>query len=302
VPPGEGVATIEKIAINCAMAGCKPEYAPVVIAALEAMLDPKFGLNRNQCTTAGPAPLAIVSGPVVKKLKLNYGEGATSGAGHRSNATIGRAIRLILWNIGQGKPGQLSKATFGHPGRWSFLIAERPRDDGNPWEEFHVTAAGLSPKDSAVSMFPCRDYELLMPGFGSQSIDNNLYVIHDCISSVFLLQEARQRIFVINPLAANLLAEHGWTKERFRDAIIAGCKRRVREVKRAAGTSPTASDYWTKIADSEDDDAEVPGMLGANDLHLLVSGGWPGAGSNQCLVLTRAHREMVTRKIEWVWE
>ena len=88
------------------MAGCKPEYVPVVLAALEAMLDPTFHILSAQCSTFGGPPLAIISGPVVKKLGFNHAEGALGGSGHRANATIGRAIRLILWNIGQGKPGR----------------------------------------------------------------------------------------------------------------------------------------------------------------------------------------------------
>jgi len=80
-----------------------------VLSALEAMLDPTFHILSAQCSTFGGPPLAIISGPVVKKLGFNHAEGALGGSGHRANATIGRAIRLILWNIGQGKPGELSK-------------------------------------------------------------------------------------------------------------------------------------------------------------------------------------------------
>ena len=116
VPPGEGIATVEKVAINAVMAGCRPGYLPIVITALEALLDPAFELLRVQATTAGPVPLTIISGPVVKQLGFNYGAGAFTGTGHRPNSTIGRAIRLILWNIGYARPGQMSQATQGHPG------------------------------------------------------------------------------------------------------------------------------------------------------------------------------------------
>ena len=83
VSPGEGVATIEKVAINCAMAGCKPEYVPIVLTALEAMLDPTFHILSAQCSTFGGPPLAIISGPVVRKLGFNHSEGALGGSGHR---------------------------------------------------------------------------------------------------------------------------------------------------------------------------------------------------------------------------
>src|SRR5690349_23746116 len=89
MPPGEGIATLEKIAINAVMAGCKPEYMPIIVAAVEALLDPRFELLRVQATTAGPAPLTIISGPLVSQLGFNYGAGTFTGTGHRANATIG---------------------------------------------------------------------------------------------------------------------------------------------------------------------------------------------------------------------
>lgn len=176
IPPGDGIATIEKIAINAVMAGCLPEYMPVIIAGVEAMLDPAFELNRVQCTTGGPAPLAIISGPVVKELSFNYGPGVFSGNGARANAAIGRAIKLILWNIGLGRPGQLSQATFGHPGGHGYLLAERPPDDENPWEELHVTA-GFNSSDSAITMFPAGSHLQIATGIGAKTFDDNLAVI-----------------------------------------------------------------------------------------------------------------------------
>ena len=135
VPPRSGVATIEKIAINCVMAGCKPEYVPIVIAALEAVLEEKFNLNGVQTTTHACAPLVIVSGPAVKTLGFNTREGAL-GHGCRPSATIGRALRLILWNIGGGFPGDPCKTTLGHPGYFTFCLAED--QEANPWEPLHV--------------------------------------------------------------------------------------------------------------------------------------------------------------------
>src|SRR3990167_939490 len=122
IPPRNGVATIEKIAVNSVMAGCKPEYVPFVIAAIEAMLEERFNLNGVQTTTHCCAPIVIVSGPAVKKLGFNTKEGAF-GHGCRPSATIGRAVRLILWNIGGGYPGEPCKTTLGHPGNFSFCVA-----------------------------------------------------------------------------------------------------------------------------------------------------------------------------------
>ena len=300
VPPGEGVATIEKIAINAVMAGCRPEYLPIVITALEAMLDPAFELLRVQATTAGPAPLAIISGPVVKKLGFNYAAGAFTGTGHRPNATIGRAIRLLLWNIGYGRPGQMSQATMGHPGRYAYLIAERPPDDGNPWEELHVTS-GLRPEDSAVSMFPVVTHDQITPAFGTQTFDNSIYVIVDSICHLGNFRAASQKMLVLNPQAAKILNETGWTKAKFRDLLVECCVRAVRDVKRTGGLSTTYKTHWTKVADATDDDALVPAVVGPNGLQILVSGGW-GSASSQSIWLNSVHGEMVTRKIQWSWE
>lgn len=300
VPPGEGIATVEKIAINAAMAGCKPEYMPIIITALQAMLDPAFELLRVQATTAGPAPLAIISGPVVKKLGFNYGAGAFTGTGHRPNSTIGRAIRLILWNIGYGRPGQLSQATMGHPGRYAYLIAERPPDDGNPWEELHVTN-GLRSEESAVSMFPVVTHDQITPAIGTQTFENSLHVIVDSICHLGNFRAASPKLLVLNPQAARILNEAGWSKARFRDLLVERCWRPVRDVKRTGGLSTTYKTHWTKLVDPNDDEARVPAVAGPNGLHLLVSGGW-GSASSQCIWINSVHGDMVTRKIDWSWD
>lgn len=300
VPPGEGIATVEKVAINAVMAGCLPEYMPIIITAVEALLDPAFELLRVQATTAGPAPLAIISGPVVKKLGFNYGAGAFTGTGHRPNSTIGRAIRLILWNIGYGRPGQMSQATMGHPGRYAYLIAERPRDDGNPWEEFHVTN-GLRPEDSAVSMFPVVTHDQITPAIGTQTFENSLYVITDSICHLGNFRAASQKLLVINPQAAAILDGAGCTKTKFRDLLVEGCGRAVRDVKRTGGLSTTYKTHWTRLVDPNDDDALVPAVVGPRGLQILVSGGW-GSASSQSIWINSVHGEMVTRRIGWTWK
>ncbi len=300
VSPGEGIATVEKIAINAVMAGCLPEYLPVVITAVEAMVDETFELMRVQCTTGGPAPLAIISGPVVKKLGFNYAEGAFTGTGHRPNSTIGRAIRLVLWNIGLGRPGQMSHATMGHPGRYCYLVAERPPDDGNPWEEIHVTN-GLKSGDSAVSMFPAATHTQIAAGVGGNTIENNLFVFEDAICNLGDFQAASQKLVVINPQAADVFQSGGWDRVRFRDALIKQCVRPVSEIKRTGGRSITQTWHWTKLVDVNDDDAIVPAMIDAHHLQIVVSGGWAPPVS-QCCVIPSMHGEMVTKKINWSWD
>src|SRR5215470_3342646 len=111
VPPNFGRATVEKIAINAVMAGCKPEYVPVVLAAVEAMCDEAFDLHGVSATTNAPAPLVIVNGPIRAKLEINSGAGVF-GPGWRANATIGRAVRLVCVNLGGARPGDVSMSTL----------------------------------------------------------------------------------------------------------------------------------------------------------------------------------------------
>jgi hypothetical protein len=135
VPPRWAPATVEKIAINSVMAGCKPEYMPVLIAAVEAITDPKLNLYSLQATTGGPAVMLIVNGPIRKQLDINGGSNAL-GEGFRANATIGRCVRLIQRNIGGSYPGTTCKATLGWPGKYSLCVGEN--EEASPWEPLHV--------------------------------------------------------------------------------------------------------------------------------------------------------------------
>ncbi|MBT7430099.1 MAG: hypothetical protein HN783_09850, partial [Ilumatobacter sp.] len=121
--PGGGAATIEKIATNAAMAGCLPDHMTVVVAAIRAMLQPAFDLGEMQSTTHCTAPLMIVNGPVVSHCDIAGSFGAL-GPGHRANASIGRAVRLCMMNIGDARPGVSDMALLGHPGKFSFCLAE----------------------------------------------------------------------------------------------------------------------------------------------------------------------------------
>jgi hypothetical protein len=148
MPPLWRECSIEKLAVNAVMAGCEPAHFPIVIAAVEAMLDPSFNLYGVQATTHPVAPLVIVSGPLARALGLHAGSGAF-GPGFRANAVIGRAVRLILMNVGGGWPGRHDMATQGSPAKFAYAIAER--EDG-PWEPLHV-ALGFAHDDSVVTVY-----------------------------------------------------------------------------------------------------------------------------------------------------
>ncbi|HWU36608.1 MAG TPA: UGSC family (seleno)protein, partial [Candidatus Acidoferrum sp.] len=149
LPPRWGEATVEKLAVNAVMAGCLPQYFPVVMTAVSAMAEEPFNLYAIQATTHPCSPLILVNGPIAKELNIN-GRYNALGQGWRANATIGRAVRLILLNIGGGEPGVLDRATVGQPGKYSYCLAENEAE--NPWMPLHVEK-GFSKEDSTVTVF-----------------------------------------------------------------------------------------------------------------------------------------------------
>jgi hypothetical protein len=134
MPPLWRECAVEKLAVNAVMAGCEPAYFPVIVAAAQALLDPAFNLYGVQATTHPVAPLVVVTGPYARTIGLHSGSGLF-GPGFRANATIGRAIRLILMNVGGGWPGRGDMATQGSPAKFSYAITER---EDSPWEPLHV--------------------------------------------------------------------------------------------------------------------------------------------------------------------
>ena len=148
VAPAFGEASAERIAINAVMAGCKPDYLPVLIAAVEAVAAPEFNLQAIQATTNPVAVWIIINGPVVQRLKVNAGMNCL-GQGSWANATIGRALRLVLQNIGGALPGGMDRATHGQPGKFSFCCAENEAE--SPWPALHVEK-GYAAGDSTVTV------------------------------------------------------------------------------------------------------------------------------------------------------
>jgi len=150
--PAMGIATVEKVAVAAVMAGCKPDYMPLVIAAVKAAADPAFDLSELQATTHCTAPLIIVNGPARHDCgPVASGYGAL-GPGHRANASIGRALRLCLINIGGGRPGVSDMAIHGHPGKFSYCLAEA--EEESPFPPLHVSL-GFETSDSVVTLLGC---------------------------------------------------------------------------------------------------------------------------------------------------
>ena len=152
IQPRNASVTLEKIAVNAVMAGCRPEHFPVLIAAVRAILQPEFNVAGCQATTGGAAPVIIVNGPLARELQIN-GDTGCFGPGYRANATIGRALRLVIRNVAGLIPGEMDKATLATPGRYAFCFAEN--EARSPWEPRHVEL-GFASSASIVTITAVR--------------------------------------------------------------------------------------------------------------------------------------------------
>jgi hypothetical protein len=210
VPPRWAPATVEKIAINAVMAGCLPEYMPVLLAAVEAVAEPRLNLYALQATTGGPAILLIVNGPIRHQLKINSGPNVF-GEGFKANATIGRALRLILRNIGGAYPGSSCKATLGWPGKFSLCIAEN--EEATSWTPLHVER-GFPADSSAVTAVSVDSYTRI----GEQGSPSAEAVL--CILTQWLQRPgSAEAVMVICPEHAEMLSGVGIDKAKLRTIL-----------------------------------------------------------------------------------
>ncbi len=217
MPPANHPATVEKIAVNAVMAGCKPEYMPVLIAAVELMLEPAWMLDALQSTTNPLTPMLIVNGPVRQRIGLNCGMGVM-GPGWRANATIGRAIRLVLLNIGGAVPGDVDKCTQGFVGKYTLCIGEN--EEESAWPPFHTTR-GFAADESVVTVVGVNSstnihdssdrWEDLIKTLTASLISPGTANVADPHSTP---------VIALNPLHARILSDAGFTRERVQDHIF----------------------------------------------------------------------------------
>ncbi len=219
VEPQKGPATVEKIAVNAVMAGCRPEYLPVVIAAVEAMASPGFDQFGVQATTHPCGMVTVVNGPVRKQLDINCQEGAL-GPGWRANATIGRAVRFVLLNIGGALPGPVDKATQGTPAKYTYCFGEN--EEESPWEPFHVER-GYKPTDSTVTVLGLEGPHDIN-GQDAQTAEHMMYIVANCINSFgstnFRFTSGADLVICFGPTHADIIARDGWSKEDMRNYLF----------------------------------------------------------------------------------
>jgi hypothetical protein len=273
--------TVEKVAINAVMAGCLPDYMPVLVAAVEAMSTARFNLHACAASTGGSAPLLIVNGPAVKALGFNAGVNVF-GQGWRANATVGRAVRLVIQNVCAGTPGVMDKSTLGHPGKFSYCIAEN--EDG-PWTPLHVER-GLAAERSAVTVFAGEAPHYVRNDSGG-SPEAILLGVADVLASAN--QANGCYVVVLCPEHMQVVVQSGWTKRDIRGYLHEQAARPVAALKRGGRVpgpvEPKDETTLRRFVESPDDLLVVVAGGSAGGFSAVVP---PWAGGRGSLPETRA--------------
>jgi hypothetical protein len=272
VPPNFGRATVEKLAVNAVMAGCRPEYFPVVLAVVEAACDPVFNLHGQSGTTNAASPLIIVNGPIRKTLEINCAAGVF-GPGFRANATIGRALRLVMINLGGTRAGQISMSTMGHPGRYTYCIGEY--EEASPWEPLSVER-GFAPTESTVTLFS---------GEGPFTINDHLSRSASQLAASLGWSAAGvwnhksfplygHTLFVIGPEHAKTIGDERWSKRDLRQFLYDTIRRPARDL--APGPDGAETGRLKDLLDGRAGDERVPKFPSPEEIVVVVAGGTAG--------------------------
>jgi hypothetical protein len=288
VPPSGGTATLERVAACAVLAGCRPEYFPVVEAAVEAALDPALNPHGLAVTTQPGGVVMVVNGPVRERLGLNAGMGAL-GPGARANMTIGRALRLVLTLTGDARAGRLDRSTLGNPAKLGLCIAED--EERSPWGPLHVDR-GLEPGSSAVTVIAA-DAPLSISDHRSKTADELAWVLAQAATvswSPCWWPMGDDSLFVVGPEHAAMFAAAGWSKERLRDALYAAAVRPAGELKRGE-TTPAVWD--------SPDDRPIHKWADSSRILIVVAGGEAGRYSAVLGPCDGMQTRPVTREVRW---
>jgi hypothetical protein len=288
--PLDGRATLHAIAVNAALAGAAPEHLPVIIAGVRAVATPQFNLNAIQCTTHPCSPLVIVNGPIAARLGVAGGPNAL-GNGHRANAVIGRALRLVLQNVGGARPGREDRATLGHPGKFTYCLAENEAQ--SPWEPLHVergfarddstvTVCGSEPPHNVNDHGSTTGETLLaaLAGTAATTGSNNIYLAGD-------------PLVILGPEHAQTIASSGWSKQDFRRRFWDAA--RVPMAKFSADNVARFKLTHPERFENAGPDTLLPFASKPEDVMVIVAG---GPGKHSAIVPTFGATRSVTERIE----
>ena len=264
--PGKGLATVEKVAVAAVMAGCLPDHMPVVTAAVRAVLDPRFDLTEMQATTHCTAPLIVVNGPARRWCgPIASGFGAL-GPGHRANASIGRALRLAMINIGGGRPGQSDMALLGHPGKFTYCLAED--EEASPFPPLHVDC-GFAADDSVVTVIGAEaPHSVLFSGSGDdpERHERLLEILAIGLANLATNNAGLRggaAVVVLNPEHAAILADAGLSRAEVAERLCI----------LASHPFKTLARYEPAFAGKPGERQRLPCFDGPTDIVILTAGG-----------------------------
>ena len=268
--PAQGIASVVKVAVAAVMAGCLPDYMPLVIAAVRAILDPRFDLTEMQATTHCTAPLIIINGPA----RLDHGPVASGfgalGPGHRANASIGRALRLAMMNIGGGRAGESDMALLGHPGKFTYCLAED--EENSPFPPLHVDL-GFAPDDSVVTVIGAEaPHSVLFSGDGDdpqrhQRLLEGLATGLANIATNNAVLTGGAAVVVLNPEHADVLAGAGLGRWEIAEHLHDLCSHPVSELSRYAPS------FAPRRRDAQATASRRHCFASAKDIIILTAGG-----------------------------
>jgi thiol-disulfide isomerase/thioredoxin len=270
MPPNMAEVTVEKIAVNAVMAGCRPEYLPVVIAAVEAVCTDEFNVHGMMATTMGASPVMVVNGPIRERLGMNMKLGAL-GQGNRANATMGRALRLVIRNMGGAKPGGTERSTLGNPMKFTMCFAEW--EERSPWSALHVER-GFQPEDSVVSIFTMTSGPTLIVDQDSRSASQLAGSFGMSLESAFHPKAhfATEVLLVICPEHVDTLTRDGFDKADIRARIQEVTARPIRDLvadeRSAVGFKQAQAQQMDEAALSR----LLPKFKNDEDIHIVVAG------------------------------
>ena len=270
LPPLNGTVTVEKTAINAVMAGCTADYFPVVLAAVRAILQPQFNAGSITTTTGGAAPVVIVSGSLAETLGIHGGT-AVFGSGHRANATIGRALRLTMRNLGGATAEAMEKSTHGWPGKYTMCFAENA--EANPWEPLHVDL-GYPDSASTVTVVAARGIHTMVEA--TQETGRGVLetlagsMTAGGISGYAYQARGASPVIVLGPEHAREIADAGFSRREVREYIFQNARLPLGELK---GRGHHGSRSWPAEFEGQGDGFMVPLVTDPDKLVLVVAGG-----------------------------
>ena len=270
IPARSAGVSLEKAAINAVMAGCRPEYFPVVVAGLEALFDQSFNANTALTSTGGAALALVVSGPIADEIGMNARHNCL-GPGNRANATIGRALRLTAMNVLGARSGELDASSIGHPGKYTFCFSEDPPP--SPWRTL-AEELGYDAGDTTVTLMPLEG-----PRQVAQQLNGTVEGVLRTVASVlkaphnFVAGKRGQGLVILGPEHAGICIEAGWTQAQVREFLYEESKVTEAELN-AAGV---LVDRGTQHQMFPDERGRLASMASPDDIVLVTAGG-EGAG------------------------